>query len=292
MPIKFKMHDSPSVADVLLGINIGKVWYAIPPANTNLGDLKYDIPEGRVLPTITAGNAALVAGQNDHLVICAHSDHDTDEWAEATIALAKHSINIIGLNKPRIGGAADIFTLAGADNTVLAGLFIQPASGMSGIVVDSSDHWTIRDCIVSHEATAAASYCLEIGNTAAANFGKIVNNYLFSGLNGAFLEICNDLLIKGNIFAQTGAASTIGIEETLTDGTALRIFIVDNYILMHETTATGIKLANDTSLSHFISNNHIIGAATPITQDKFDEGVGPNYIYSATAVAATVDPTA
>jgi hypothetical protein len=292
MPIRFKIHDSPSVADVLLGINIGKVWYAIPPANTNLNDLKYDLPVDRVLPTITAGNAALVAGQNDHLVICANSDHDTDEWAETTIALAKHSINIIGLNKPRIGGAADIFTLAAADNCVIAGLVLSPASGMSGIVVDSSDYVTIRDNIVSHEATAAASYCLELGNTAAANWLLIENNYLFSGLNGIFFEIVNDMIVRNNRFVQTGAASTIGIEETVTDGTAIRNFIIDNHFLIHATTATGIKLANDTSLSHFVSGNTIIGATTPITQDKFDEGVGPNYIYSAGAVAATVDPTA
>ena len=292
MPIKFKMHDSPSVADVLQGINIGKVWYAIPPANTNLGDLKYDIPEGRVLPTITTGEAALVAGQGDQLFICPHSDHDTDSWSEATIAMAKHTCKIIGLNKPIIGGAADIFTLDAADNCVIAGLVLVPASGMSAIRVDDSDHWTIRDNVILPAAEAAGSYCLELGNTTAANWGSVLNNHMSGGLNGIFMEIVNDLIIRGNLIEVTAADDTIAIEETITDGTALRIWILENMLWGQKTTTVGIVLTNDTDYSHFVAWNTIISFSTPITQDKYDEGVGPNYIYSAGAVAATVDPTA
>jgi len=164
---------------------------------------------------------------------------------------------------------------------------------MSGIVVDSSDHFVIRDNVISHEATAAGSYCMELGNTAAANFGRVLRNQLVSGLNGIWMEIVNNLIIKDNFIAVTGAASTIGIEETITDGTALNIFILDNFIVGHETTASGIVLTNDTSLSHWIAGNTILGVSTPITQDKFDEGVASNnIIYGGGAVIATVDPTA
>lgn len=287
---RFAMRYAPTVADMLDGINVGLVHFVLPSNHANQSELLYELPDGRVHPTIAAATAASKAGQNDRVIVNAHYDHDGAGYIES-IAAAKDAVKYIGMNLPLVDSTTDCVVISG-DGVVIAGFRIKPATGTTGVIVDTCDHWVIRDNKILHEAHAASSYCIELGNTAAANYGLIENNYIKDGLNGIWFEIVNDLVCRYNTFSQTSVASAINVEETLTDGTALRNFFYKNMMLAHATTSTGFKLANDTSLSHFIAENVIIGAATPITQDKFDEGVGPNYIYSATGVAATVDPTA
>jgi hypothetical protein len=283
------MRYAPTVGDFLNGVHIGKVHFVIPPGHAQAQDILYDVPEGRDHPTIAAAVAASKAGQNDRVVVNAHYDHDGAGYIEQ-LAAAKDAVKFIGMNLPLLDHTDDCVAISG-DGVVIAGFRIKPATGKSGVIIDGCDHWVIRDNKILCEAHAAASYGIEVGNTTAANYGLIQGNQIDKGLTGIWFEIANDMVIRNNILTQTSVASAINIEETVADGTALRNFIVDNFLMTHATTSVGIKLANDTAYSHFVSRNVIIGAATPITQDKWDEGLGTdNIIYANAAVPTTVDP--
>ncbi|MHA1952273.1 MAG: NosD domain-containing protein [Candidatus Thorarchaeota archaeon] len=285
------MRYAETVGDQLMAMGVGKMFIVVPAAHPLQSEINYNFPDGRVFSTIQSALNACRAGVLDTVAVLCEADHDAGTGYVEDLTMTKDSVRLVGINRPLLNGTGDLITVSG-DAVEIAGMFMTPASGKSGVVVDASDHWTIRDNLIKHQAIAAGSYCLELGNTTAANFGRVLNNHMQSGLNGIFFEICNEMLIQGNRINCSDDDSTICIEETLTDGTAIENWIIKNFLWSFAGAGLCITLANDTTSSHFISGNVLIGHATPVTIDKFDEGfASDNVVYADGAVFATQDVT-
>lgn len=291
MALKVKMRDSHSVADMLRAIQVGRTFFALLPDHSDRAGIVYELPSGRVLPSVQTTLNACTAGRNDYAVVVADHDHDAATHYSEAVTMSKDSVHLVGLNKPRLVSTGDVITVSG-DNVEVAGMWLDVATTKTGIIVDAADHFDFNNNLIVCADAGAATYGFEIGNTTAANYGFIRDNRILEGVNSIFLEITNHTLIQGN-HIYTSNASTVGINETSTTSNALGIRIIGNFILVHVTTSTGIALANDTAYSHIVSKNIIVGAATSITQDKWNEGVASdNVIYTGTGSLGVADPAA
>jgi len=291
---KFAVRESPTVLDLFTASLVGQVFLAYPADNGDpadgFSDMVHRFPSGRVFRTITQAIGAARAGMPDYVLVCAHDDHDSDAWTEDVTA-SKDNIHLIGINKPKIDGTGDLFTVSG-DNVEIAGFWMSPASAKSGVVVDACDFLFVHDNFIVCEASASGTIGIEIGNTTAAHNVLVKDNFIKDGINGIFLELGHHNRIIGNTIVTT-ANSAIGINETHNSTNALYLLFAENTILQAGTGTTGILLTNDTAASHVVTKNRIAGSATAITQDKWDEGVlSDNVIYGGTAAIVVVDPTA